>query len=113
MDFGDKVKIVIAMKNITQQELADMLNTSRITVNTWVSTRQEPKLQHVVNFAKLFPDINADWILDRSEKMYDEKRELADLQKKYQELFENYHKLKDEHTKLTKTKKNDRSKNGS
>lgn len=81
MNFGEKIKILIAIKGLTQEELGHMVGVSRTTVNTWISGRGEPNLNMVISLAKSFPDINADWLLDRSERMDSYNKEFLKMTK--------------------------------
>lgn len=57
--FGLKVKMARLRKNISQEELAELINTSRTTISMIETARQNPTILKVVDIARVLGiDIN-------------------------------------------------------
>ena len=57
--FGLNVKIARLRKNISQEELAELINTSRTTISMIETARQNPTILKVVDIARVLGiDIN-------------------------------------------------------
>lgn len=54
MEFGKKIKQLRSQQNITQEELAEKLFVSRVTVSKWESGRGYPNLDSLKLMAKVF-----------------------------------------------------------
>lgn len=65
---AEKIKSRRINKNLTQQELADLLNVSRSTVSNWETNRNYPDLETLVKISDLL-DISLDILLREEEKM--------------------------------------------
>lgn len=62
MTFGDKLAKLRKQKNLTQEQLADMLNVSRQSVSKWESDISYPETEKLISLAKLF-DCSTDYLL--------------------------------------------------
>lgn len=60
--FGDKLKELRIQYNLTQNELAKILNVSKTTICQWETHKQEASLEDIINIAKYF-DETADYLL--------------------------------------------------
>ncbi len=57
--FGLNVKMARLRKNISQEELAELINTSRTTISMIETARQNPTILKVVDIARVLEiDIN-------------------------------------------------------
>lgn len=65
MNFGDKLRILIEDKDMTQKELAARLNISPSTVSSYVQNTREPDFATLKMLAKFF-DVSIDYLLDYS-----------------------------------------------
>lgn len=60
----------IAAENITQAQLADLINVARGSVSHVISGRNKPSFEFIAGLARCFPNLNMDWILTGQGKMY-------------------------------------------
>jgi len=65
MNFGDRLKILIEEKDMTQKELAAQLNIAPSTVSSYVQNTREPDFATLRMIAKYF-DVSIDYLLDYS-----------------------------------------------
>lgn len=65
MNFGDKLRILIEDKDMTQKELAAQLNIAPSTVSSYVQNTREPDFVTLKMLAKYF-DVSIDYLLDYS-----------------------------------------------
>ena len=63
--FGEKLREVRQMRNITQEQLADMADISRVMVGRYETTDQLPALDTLVRIADAL-GISADYLLGRT-----------------------------------------------
>ena len=63
MSLDHRIKLLIKSKNISQSELARMLDVTRGSVNQWLSGKQVPGHKPFMKMFELFPDISADWLM--------------------------------------------------
>lgn len=68
MKIGDKLKQGRSDKNLTQEEVATILNVSRSTISSWEVNRTYPDLEMLVTLSDLY-DISLDSMLREDEKM--------------------------------------------
>lgn len=54
MNIGDKIKEQRLKKELTQEQLSDLLNVSRSTVSSWEVGRNYPDLETIVAISDLF-----------------------------------------------------------
>jgi len=65
MNFGDKLRMLIEEKDMTQKELAAQLNIAPSTVSSYVQNTREPDFATLRMIAKYF-DVSIDYLLDYS-----------------------------------------------
>lgn len=65
MNFGDRLKILIEEKDMTQKELAAQLNIAPSTVSSYVQNTREPDFATLRMIAKYF-NVSIDYLLDYS-----------------------------------------------
>lgn len=65
MNFGDKLRILIEDRDMTQKELASQLNIAPSTVSSYVQNTREPDFATLKMLAKTF-DVSIDYLLDYS-----------------------------------------------
>ena len=63
MTFGDKLRILIEDKDMTQKELAALLNIAPSTVSSYVQNTREPDFATLKMLAEYF-DVSVDYLLD-------------------------------------------------
>ena len=62
MTFGDKLANLRKQKNLTQEQLADMLGVSRQSVSKWESDISYPETEKLISLARLF-ECSTDYLL--------------------------------------------------
>lgn len=65
MNFGDKLRMLIEEKDMTQKELAAQLTIAPSTVSSYVQNTREPDFATLRMIAKFF-DVSIDYLLDYS-----------------------------------------------
>ncbi|MCM1273250.1 MAG: helix-turn-helix domain-containing protein [Clostridium sp.] len=63
MSLGDKLRILIEERNLTQKELASQLNIAPSTLGSYVQNTREPDFSTLKLLAKYF-DVSIDYLLD-------------------------------------------------
>lgn len=63
MNFGDRLRMLIEERDITQKELASQLNIAPSTVSSYVQNTREPDFATLKMLAKYF-DVSIDYLLD-------------------------------------------------
>ena len=63
MNFGDKLRILIEDKDMTQKELAAQLNIAPSTVSSYVQNTREPDFATLRKIGNYF-DVSIDYLLD-------------------------------------------------
>ena len=98
MSLGQRIKLLIKTKDISQVEFSRQVGVTRATVNQWIIGRIVPGHKPLIKIFELFPDISADWLLLGRGEMYyiDRQAGNTDHQKSQQELMEMYKRLSDE-----------------
>lgn len=61
--FGEKIKEIRKNNNLTQQEFADIFNTTRTTVANWENNISRPDPNQIIEMAKRF-NVSTDYILN-------------------------------------------------
>ena len=64
--FGDKLKILRKQMGLTQQEVADEINTSRSCISNYESGNRQPDNETIKVLADFF-DVSVDYLFGRSE----------------------------------------------
>ena len=63
MDFSEKLKMLREDKNLSQQQLAALLQVNQTTVSTWELGRKLPDFINIVKISKFF-GVTSDYLLD-------------------------------------------------
>lgn len=63
--FSDKIKNLREENKLTQQDIADLLNTSKQTISNYESGKNEPNLSTVVAIADYF-GVTVDYLVGRT-----------------------------------------------
>lgn len=53
IDFGERIKIMLAMKNLSQKELAEAINVTQSTISNYCSNTREPDLHTCIAIANV------------------------------------------------------------
>ncbi len=56
LQFIENLQLALAAKKMTQQELADKLNTTQATVNRWIKGINEPNLSTLLEICRLLDE---------------------------------------------------------
>lgn len=64
-DFSEHLRTLRTERNISQKQLASMLNYSRETVVAWERGRKLPSYDAIIGICKCF-DVSSDWLLGLS-----------------------------------------------
>ena len=70
--FAQRLRTVRNINRLTQDDLAQMLGTSRTVIAKWEMGEREPSLTGVVRICNLF-DVSADYMLGRVDEITTEK----------------------------------------
>lgn len=54
LHFGEKLKELRELKNLTQTELANILNVNVKTIKNWESEKSYPRLETLINISQFF-----------------------------------------------------------
>ena len=54
MTIGKKIRSLRVLENLTQEELADKLNVSRVVVCNWEKDKSVPNKNNIVKLAEVF-----------------------------------------------------------
>ena len=85
MEFSEKVKTLRGKYNYTQEELAEKLFVSRVTVSKWESGRGYPNLDSLKLMAKVF-SVSVDELLSGGQIMSLAENQLAETSEQYRTL---------------------------
>lgn len=66
MDFSEKLLTLRKANNLTQEQLAEKLDTSRQSVSKWESGQATPELDKIMALSAIF-DVTTDYLLKSSE----------------------------------------------
>lgn len=91
MDFADVLKNIRKEKNITQEELAKVLNMKRTSISGYETGRKEPDFKTLTEIANYF-NVSVDYLLGRSNVRYS-MDELNEIMQKDSELASFIHEL--------------------
>lgn len=53
IDFGERIKIMLAMKDLSQKELAEAINVTQSTISNYCSNTREPDLHTCIAIANV------------------------------------------------------------
>ncbi|MCE6992167.1 helix-turn-helix transcriptional regulator [Dyadobacter sp. CY323] len=67
MDLSEKIKQILANKNITPSIFADEIGIQRSSMSHILAGRNKPSLDIVQKIVKRFPDLGLNWILDEED----------------------------------------------
>ena len=59
---GDKIYLLRKNRNISQEEFAEILNTSRQAVSKWERNESKPDIDKLISIAKVF-NVSIDYLL--------------------------------------------------
>lgn len=51
--YNNRIRVVLADKQITNRALADMMNVSEMTISRWVTNKVQPSMSQFVEISKL------------------------------------------------------------
>ena len=64
MDLNDKIKLILAGKNLSPSLFADEIGIQRSSMSHILAGRNKPSLDIVQKIVKRFPELGTNWILD-------------------------------------------------
>lgn len=73
MEFCEKLSKLRKSKNLTQEELTSILNTSRTAVSKWESGRGYPNLDAILSLSKIF-DTPVEQLLENEKEIVAEQK---------------------------------------
>lgn len=85
MNFGKQLKSLRIEKNLTQKQLADLLNVKDYTIGDWERGRGEPDINTIRKIVIIF-DISADELLETETK---EERKLVNVNNSFNGTLNN------------------------
>jgi len=65
--FGERLQEVLDIRDMTQKELAKILNVDAATVNRWIQNVYEPDLNMLLRISKMF-DVSADYLIGKDDE---------------------------------------------
>ena len=68
MDIGEKIRMARIKANLTQEQVAEVLNVSRQTISNWETGKTYPDIVSVVKLSDLY-DISLDHLLKEEKPM--------------------------------------------
>lgn len=83
--FGDRLKELRKERNLTQEELGNLMNSNKASISHYESNRRMPDAYTIANFADFF-NVTVDYILGRSDKKDGEILENDDLPKELKKI---------------------------
>ena len=67
MEIGNRIQELRKKKNISQEELANVMNVSRQAVSKWESNLSVPDIEKIIDLCEYF-QVSADYLLMGKEK---------------------------------------------
>lgn len=71
MSVGNKIANARKMKNLTQEQLADLLNVTRQSISRWESNQTYPDMENIVFLAEIL-DVSCDYLLTDKTRVKEE-----------------------------------------
>ena len=65
MDFGNRLRKLRKEKNMTQEELAKLINSTKANISKYETGKVEPNIETIRFFADYF-DVSVDYLLDKT-----------------------------------------------
>lgn len=69
--FATNFRCLISERDVTQVELANLLDTTNVSINKWANAKSMPDLKHLLSIAELF-DVTVSELLGEVDKKMDE-----------------------------------------
>jgi transcriptional regulator with XRE-family HTH domain len=66
MDVGEKIKIALEAKGMSQKELSEKAHATEASISRYINGERYPKWQIVKRIADVL-DVSLDWLADRKE----------------------------------------------
>lgn len=66
--FKDKLKELRLERNISQKELGDFLNMSKMAISHWESGHSEPSIAQLIILSNYF-DVSVDYLIGKTESL--------------------------------------------
>lgn len=63
MEIGDRLTLIMKIKDLTQKELGSIAGYSDVAIGKMINHGAEPKFGLLCAIVKRFPDVNSRWIL--------------------------------------------------
>lgn len=86
MDLNDKIKQILADKNMSPSIFADEIGIQRSSMSHILAGRNKPSLDIVQKIVKRFPELGTNWILDGEELPNSSSEFLSDGQSSHLEI---------------------------
>lgn len=87
MEFNDRLKDLRIQKNLTQQELADLLKITRVTYRNYETGTNEPKFRTLLELGKIF-NVTTDYLLGVTDINEFDRTYEENIQKSFREIQE-------------------------
>ncbi|PWJ58949.1 DNA-binding XRE family transcriptional regulator [Dyadobacter jejuensis] len=71
MELSDKIKHILASKNLSPSIFADEIGVQRSSISHILAGRNKPSLDIVQKIIRRFPDLGLNWILDDEDLPFD------------------------------------------
>lgn len=92
MSFNEQLTKLRKRNNITQIELANLMNVKQYVISSWETGRSEPNISQIIKLSDIFK-ISTDYLLDRHII-------ITNLENEFNKVIENINKdIKDDFTK--------------
>jgi len=85
-EFGEKLKILRTQKNMTQEQLAEKLFVSRVTISKWETGRGLPNIDSLKLLAKIM-DVSVDGLICGSEIVCVAEKQIFQTSENFQRFF--------------------------
>lgn len=81
MTTGEKLALLRKEKNITQEELADVLGVSRQSISKWEQNRAFPETEKLIKLSEIY-NCSIDYLLKNEDKVIEEQKPKTKINKK-------------------------------